>query len=1147
LDPELLARLQSLFAQPDAARARQAPIQVDPGQPSIGPARGPLWLQNALGTVREAVDPTRGRGIWGFGRQVVEEAQRRPLETLTPFGALEGHRAGTQMIEEGHPVMGTGLQFLSALDALGGLVGAGMVGRAGAQALRGMGEAGAMVNPVARRVGDHVRSLPGGEAITGRLPRPVLEGSEETIRLTHYGPRAKDLDVIDPARYGTGQAGEERARFAAYPEEAVKPSFWYGEGGRVEPRFRGQPSVDVDVPAASHLRDMDQIQDFYRAATESLQTEGLPAHGNQAKNRMEALMADAGWEGYGVGGVNVRFNPTPATERGRRHLSQVEAHYADPENKGSTFTLGGENVLGKDTYSVAAFPGDDKVVPGPLTPSVLREFEEEFAEALAEPGRGVGTWERAAESGDEVVLDVVDLVPGQGEAEHLSRVRGQDGYFHLGGGGYIPTPDRRAAESALRPGGQRASDPGAEDIAREAQAAVNRGTIEQGRAAGERSYLGGDVDPVTALQREAVTEDLASARGLGESGGVEAPTPPAGQVDTGMSGTWISPVRAFLETHPKIPAKTTGVRWQKLLRNAPQSKTEREWSGIDKWLESRRGESITRAEVEEFFEANRPRLTETVLGRRTSFKIGDRVGDLDGEIAERLPAGDYLVAYSDGTEQIVNEASLGSASEPKFAEYTLPGGEGDYKVIITRLEPRASGNQDPYQVVFNPEGVQTYKSPHWDEDNAMTHIRTETHRGADGGRYTMVNELQDDWAQAGRDRGFQTDQTLGYIVRNRHSGNYSDVHPSRESAEQYLAGLPENMHPVLEIVEQPAQQARGAVPDRPYKETAEWVGLGVHRAIQEALESGTDGVAMIRGEQAADMFDLRKHVERLEWDGHELVAHDLQGDEVLRETVRTPEELEQYIGKGPAERLTSREAQFETSAPDVREYIEGYGNGKGLTSEQEEILDYIADEMESSGKTWDRVISGSNFTDEEMGFLVDVAYDVKSSRRVIEGEDLAVGGEGMTAFYDELVPGVMRAQAKRLGLTVEDVPIGITELDARDGIQYELQGDVYRVREHGIILGTGRTMEEAKARAVVTLGEEAAINTHPVIRITPADRERLQREGLRLGAALPEAVAGAAAAGGAAVGIPLLLQRLREREDEAPAQRPPPDLSFLRR
>src|SRR5690606_25474157 len=95
-----------------------------------------------------------------------------------------------------------------------------------------------------------------------------------------------------------------------------------------------------------------------------------------------------------------------------------------------------------------------------------------------------------------------------------------------------------------------------------------------------------------------------------------------------------------------------------------------------------------------------------------------------------------------------------------------------------------------------------------------------------------------------------------------------------------------------------------------------------------------------------------------------------------------------------------------------------------------------------------------------------------------EGDDLQIGGEGMQTFYNRIVPNVVRKEAKRLGLEIEPVPL-LPDVD-----------------DFGQI------------------GPPPREPTNLSVRITPEAREKIQREGQRLGATVPEipgAVAGAGA------------------------------------
>ena len=167
----------------------------------------------------------------------------------------------------------------------------------------------------------------------------------------------------------------------------------------------------------------------------------------------------------------------------------------------------------------------------------------------------------------------------------------------------------------------------------------------------------------------------------------------------------------------------------------------------------------------------------------------------------------------------------------------------------------------------------------------------------------------------------------------------------------------------------------GEAPDAPFKKTEEWVGLAFRRALQDAAERGMDRVAWVSGEQAADLYDLRKQVSRIEW--HEesggLQAFGLEGEHVLSERNVSADKLADFIGKGPAQRL----------------------------------IDATPERPRDGGPSM-------------------------PAWRFIEGDDLAVGGAGMEQFYNRIVPNVVKKEAKRLGVQIEPVRIAERRMDMND-------------------------------------------------------------------------------------------------------------------
>jgi len=163
-----------------------------------------------------------------------------------------------------------------------------------------------------------------------------------------------------------------------------------------------------------------------------------------------------------------------------------------------------------------------------------------------------------------------------------------------------------------------------------------------------------------------------------------------------------------------------------------------------------------------------------------------------------------------------------------------------------------------------------------------------------------------------------------------------------------------------------------SIPSAPLiSDTKAWAGLALKRAIMMAVEEGHDKIALITGQQAADLYDLSKQISRVEFsdassggvsdanlgapDGSgNLSAFDLDGKRVI-DTYVSADKIEDYVGKEVARKLLESEPRAVRAA------------GVGLR------------------------------------------------RRSLDGLDLKVGGEGMRAFYDQIIPQVARDVLKRLG------------------------------------------------------------------------------------------------------------------------------------
>lgn len=265
---------------------------------------------------------------------------------------------------------------------------------------------------------------------------------------------------------------------------------------------------------------------------------------------------------------------------------------------------------------------------------------------------------------------------------------------------------------------------------------------------------------------------------------------------------------------------------------------------------------------------------------------------------------------------------LGAETRPAvYSQYTIPGGE-NYREVVMHLPE----NEVPYYENFeswfkdnfkpsnptaeaysrdyakkqwdaaqgkipNYKGANDYLSSHWDESNVLAHLRMSDR---DNGKTLHLEELQSDWGQEGRKKGFGEDK----------------------------------------------------IPIGPYvTDTNQWVDLGLKRALMEAAKGGYDKLIWTPGAEQAARYDLSKHIDELyHWRDGEKIGLSAYGPNgtVLDQHYVSPSELDNVVGKDLA-----------------KDILEGAG---------------------------------------------DIAHDQPEGVKVIRGEDLKIGGEGMKSFYDKLVP-----------------------------------------------------------------------------------------------------------------------------------------------
>ena len=347
---------------------------------------------------------------------------------------------------------------------------------------------------------------------------------------------------------------------------------------------------------------------------------------------------------------------------------------------------------------------------------------------------------------------------------------------------------------------------------------------------------------------------------------------------------------------------------------------------------------------------------------------------------------DYIAAERDRRDEESRDSD--NVGNTKFGQYTMPGGENYREVLMTLPDAsnRESARKDAIaaeleSMEMTPETQArreelraeyrdlsdailargSYQSSHWDEPNVLAHFRLNDRTGPNGEKILFIEEIQSDWHQEGRKKGYKTGEPIkfqsmfdvraaGYQIRS--SGN--SMNPNVLFKDGERVGLPfrSDAEGIRNAEFHANEGYFSSVPDTPFKKS--WALLAFKRVLRMAAEQGYDSVAWTPGEVQAERYDLSKQVESIGYqrrgDLFNVTVWDKRDRQIYSNQSATADELENVVGKEIAQKM-----------------VDGVGRPEG-----------------------------------------QVTY--------LEDLDLKVGGEGMKGFYDKILPAEVNKYAKKWGV-----------------------------------------------------------------------------------------------------------------------------------
>jgi hypothetical protein len=347
--------------------------------------------------------------------------------------------------------------------------------------------------------------------------------------------------------------------------------------------------------------------------------------------------------------------------------------------------------------------------------------------------------------------------------------------------------------------------------------------------------------------------------------------------------------------------KGTGQQYlAQLLKTQGVKQEEVATRGLDTFLTQ--NPKVTKTQIEDFLGQNPVNIKETVLGGsqpEPKFKQIEpdlwesNVGNIykQGKDDYAFIVGGegemhYFNSFDEAQDFAKNFAKTDEgavfADNTKFKDYTLPAGENYREVLIQY--PNVKGKD--------------FESSHFDQPNILAHMRVND-RTIDGKKTLFVEEIQSDWHQAGRKKGYQ--ESL-FTDAERKRWNELKAKDNKNAITD--ADRPE-FQALAEKATAEILAKKDGVPNAPFKKN--WQELAMKRAMQMAAEGGYDRVAFTTGKQQADRFSLSKQINDLTITRtpteFRISATDLNGKPAISQSIPDLRNLDEYVGKDLASKI----------------------------------------------------------------------------------------------------------------------------------------------------------------------------------------------------------------------------------------------------
>lgn len=523
--------------------------------------------------------------------------------------------------------------------------------------------------------------------------------------------------------------------------------------------------------------------------------------------------------------------------------------------------------------------------------------------------------------------------------------------------------------------------------------------------------------------------------------------------------------------------------WSNLINNLKQKGVKSEeidWTGVQDFLDLLKdspdfSKSITKQDLLDFLDDTSVKLTE-VQHIDSAYNDKVRHGEVPDETGRVKYRGYNVGGGEDYRELLMQKVNDSSVTPEETAEYRrLVNIASSEDFDLTEPEQR---RLDYLREKIDNENASAFTSGHWSEKNVLAHIRFDTRFDKEGNKILHVAEIQSDWHQQGRKKGYFSKKAFDEatkeledhikketeIVKLRdelreqernlqtkkwskevkyQSPEYDEIEKSQKEIRKRINDLGteiiENIDKRYQLRSKVNELENSKIPEAPFKTS--WHELAFKRILRYAAENDYKKVVWDTGKVNADRYNLRKIIDEFHYSkqGNSYYITGLKdGGEKFYKIV-DENELEDFLGKELSEKIKNQEGKASEPLTPVEEkelsnILEKQSNlsENRLSEEQSAELNRLHDMIVNGDEiglrdrqTYDQLnerYENSFLNPEEQGRLDELSVrklSAEHGNRVLSGVDFETGGEGMKGFYDDILPKFVNKYVKKWGTKVE--------------------------------------------------------------------------------------------------------------------------------